>query len=292
MHRAEQMRSRAGTSRRRLLRCLTALAAVGALALPASASANHTYATRSGASLGAGRASSTAPAGSTRTRLDNVYVADFGNHRDPEVQPRRRLAGRLRIARHAATANSTIRSTWPWTAMATSGSPTVATTASRSSTPAAASSTSRADVAAPGTGNSTLPSRSPPTPPNNVYVADYGNHRVQKFDSDRGLRPHWGSPGTGDGQFDYPSGIAVAGTHSCTSPTTATTACSHFTTAGASAWPSSGAETAISNGPDRRGRRRRPEPCSWSTATNSRVMHFTSGRRLANASGRARHRRR
>ena len=43
----------------------------------------------------------------------------------------------------------------------------------------------------------------------NVYVADSGNSRVQKFDSDRNFITKWGSNGTGDGQFIYPSGLAV-----------------------------------------------------------------------------------
>ena len=43
----------------------------------------------------------------------------------------------------------------------------------------------------------------------NVYVADYDNHRVQKFSSSGGFLAKWGSLGTGDGQFDHPAGIAI-----------------------------------------------------------------------------------
>ena len=43
----------------------------------------------------------------------------------------------------------------------------------------------------------------------NVYVADTGNNRIQKFDSSGGFIAKWGSSGSGDGQFSYPSGVAV-----------------------------------------------------------------------------------
>src|SRR5882762_1405082 len=43
----------------------------------------------------------------------------------------------------------------------------------------------------------------------NVYVADTGNHRVQKFDRLGNFITQWGSTGTGDGQFTLPLGAAV-----------------------------------------------------------------------------------
>jgi tripartite motif-containing protein 71 len=47
----------------------------------------------------------------------------------------------------------------------------------------------------------------------NVYVADRDNHRVQKFSSTDGINytfvTKWGSYGTGDSQFNLPSGIVV-----------------------------------------------------------------------------------
>ena len=45
----------------------------------------------------------------------------------------------------------------------------------------------------------------------NVYVADTGNHRVQKFDVNGAFLAKWGTEGSGDGQFKNPSGIAVDG---------------------------------------------------------------------------------
>ena len=43
-----------------------------------------------------------------------------------------------------------------------------------------------------------------------VYVADYGNHRIQKFTSEGVVVIKWGRYGTGDGNFLWPSGVAVA----------------------------------------------------------------------------------
>ncbi len=43
----------------------------------------------------------------------------------------------------------------------------------------------------------------------NVFVADTGNHRVQKFSPAGVLLTQWGTHGTGDGQFDGPVGVAV-----------------------------------------------------------------------------------
>src|SRR5204862_344248 len=44
---------------------------------------------------------------------------------------------------------------------------------------------------------------------NNVYVADNGNNRIQKFNSTGGFITKWGSAGAGNGQFSSPAGISV-----------------------------------------------------------------------------------
>ena len=44
-----------------------------------------------------------------------------------------------------------------------------------------------------------------------IYVADTGNHRVQKFGPDRTFIAAWGSQGAGNGQFQTPLSLAVDG---------------------------------------------------------------------------------
>jgi DNA-binding beta-propeller fold protein YncE len=44
-----------------------------------------------------------------------------------------------------------------------------------------------------------------------VYVADYGNHRIQKFTSSGDYVTHWGSLGVGNGQFSGPDAVAADG---------------------------------------------------------------------------------
>src|SRR5437899_10989156 len=45
----------------------------------------------------------------------------------------------------------------------------------------------------------------------NVYVADYGNDRIQKFDASGTFVTTWGSYGSGNGQFHSPQGVATDG---------------------------------------------------------------------------------
>ena len=44
-----------------------------------------------------------------------------------------------------------------------------------------------------------------------VYVADIGNHRVQKFKPDGQFDSQWGTLGNGDGEFNEPADVAIAG---------------------------------------------------------------------------------
>jgi DNA-binding beta-propeller fold protein YncE len=48
-------------------------------------------------------------------------------------------------------------------------------------------------------------------PDGTFYVADPGNHRIQKFGPDRGLLLAWGSEGQEVGQFDTPIDLVVGG---------------------------------------------------------------------------------
>ena len=43
----------------------------------------------------------------------------------------------------------------------------------------------------------------------NIYVADFGNHRVQKFTSRGVFLKKWGTRGSDDGQFYYPAGVVA-----------------------------------------------------------------------------------
>src|SRR5829696_8887624 len=45
----------------------------------------------------------------------------------------------------------------------------------------------------------------------NVYVADFGNNRIQKFTPDGEVLATWGSTGAGGGQFVNPYDIAADG---------------------------------------------------------------------------------
>ena len=47
-------------------------------------------------------------------------------------------------------------------------------------------------------------------PEGNVFVADFYNHRVQKFASDGTFLTSFGSRGSGQGEFEYPMAAAVA----------------------------------------------------------------------------------
>ena len=47
-------------------------------------------------------------------------------------------------------------------------------------------------------------------PSGNVYVADSGNNRIQKFSGTGTYLAQWGNAGSGNGQFDGPEAIAVS----------------------------------------------------------------------------------
>jgi len=43
----------------------------------------------------------------------------------------------------------------------------------------------------------------------NIYVADTGNNRIQKYDSKGTFITKWGKAGRGEGEFHSPYGVAV-----------------------------------------------------------------------------------
>jgi hypothetical protein len=60
-----------------------------------------------------------------------------------------------------------------------------------------------------GNGQFYLPSGVTVDSSDSVYVADWGNSRIQKFKADGTFITTWGSEGTENGQFNGPSGIAI-----------------------------------------------------------------------------------
>ena len=48
-------------------------------------------------------------------------------------------------------------------------------------------------------------------PNGTVYVADYGNSRIQYFTADGDLLGMWGKNGTAEGLFNKPNGVAIDG---------------------------------------------------------------------------------
>ena len=46
-------------------------------------------------------------------------------------------------------------------------------------------------------------------PKGNVFVADFYNHRIQKFAPDGTFLTSFGSRGSGHGEFEYPMAVAV-----------------------------------------------------------------------------------
>ena len=76
--------------------------------------------------------------------------------------------------------------------------------------PAEASSRAGA-AAALVTGSSVRPEGIAIDSSDNIYVADTGNHRIQKFNTSGTFVTKWGTNGTGDGQLDTPWGVSVDG---------------------------------------------------------------------------------
>ena len=132
---------------------------------------------------------------------------------DPEVQLLGHVHHQVGKRGHRGRPVQPLRPGSPSTPPATSTSPTRATTGSRSSTPRAPSSPS-GEAWAPGTASSAPVPRWmwPRAPHDNVIVADTGNNRIQKFRPSGTFITKWGSLGTGTGQFNGPSGVAVAST--------------------------------------------------------------------------------
>src|SRR5262249_51188161 len=69
----------------------------------------------------------------------------------------------------------------------------------------------RGGISAQATDSSTSPLAWRPTGSGNVYVADLGNDRIQKFDASGAFLTTWGSSGSGNGQVMPPRFVATDG---------------------------------------------------------------------------------
>ena len=76
----------------------------------------------------------------------------------------------------------------------------------------------------------------------NVYVADTGNNRIQKFTSGGAYVTQWGTAGSGNGQFSNPYGVAVDGSGNVYVSETINNRIQKFTSSGVwlTRWGSSG----------------------------------------------------
>ena len=207
---------------------------------------------------GSGPGSSRFPVSVAVDGAGDVYVADSENEPHPALRRKRRLPRRMGRQRHRAGAVRHPRGGRRRRLRATSTSPTRATTGSRNSPPPAASSHSGA-ATAPVPGSSRRRRGSPPMRLGNVYVADAGNDRIEKFSSDRRLPRRVGRPpAKPPGQFNGPTASPSTQPATSTSPTRATTASRNSRQSGAfvAKWGKTGDRPRRARLPDR-GRHRR-----------------------------------
>jgi tripartite motif-containing protein 71 len=137
---------------------------------------------RTWGSFGSGDGQLNNPAGVALDSSDNVYVADLSNHRIDEFSP-----------------TGAFVMTWGWGV--DDGSSSFQTC------------TSGCQAGIPGSGDGQLssPRGIAFDSSGNAYVADTGNHRIQKFDStaSRAFVTKWGGLGGGSGQFNTPFAVAL-----------------------------------------------------------------------------------
>ncbi|MEK6273460.1 MAG: Ig-like domain-containing protein [Actinomycetota bacterium] len=109
-----------------------------------------------------------------------------------------------------------------------------------------------------GNGNFTLPTRVATDSSGNPYVSDTGNHRIQKFTTSGVFTTKWGATllgvpiaGTGDGEFNLPSGVATDSSSNVYVADTTNNRIQKFNSTGGflTKWGSLGTGTSQFNGP-------------------------------------------
>ena len=135
---------------------------------------------------GAGEGQLDTPSGLAFDAEDNLYVADTYNHRVQKFTGRRTVPAGLRAARATEPASSACRGASPWAATAACTWRTGATTGCRNS-PATGHTWRRSAHRAGATASSTGRRAWRWTPNGYIYVADWGNERVQVLDRDGGF---------------------------------------------------------------------------------------------------------
>src|SRR5947208_1185085 len=130
------------------------------------------------------------------------------------------------VAPPPTTSNHT--PTTPFTTTSTTGPPTTSTSSTSSTTSSTSTTTSPSGTTSTtvplcgaflttwgssgtGDGQFDFPFGVATDGSGNVYVADYGNDRIQKFDASGTFVTTWGSDGSGNGQFNGPHGVATDG---------------------------------------------------------------------------------
>lgn len=186
---------------------------VGTVFAVSSATAQtYNYLSRWG-SAGTGNGQFNTPYGLATDSSGNVYVCDVANNRIQKFDATGTFI--LRFGNTITPATLRLNAPAAIAVDSTNGIVYVADTGSRriqrySMTTGNATATApRWGAAGTGNGQFNVPSGIALDSSSNVYVADTGNNRVQKFDSIGGYLTKWGSAGTADGRFNTPTGIAV-----------------------------------------------------------------------------------
>ena len=153
---------------------------------------------------GSGKGQFDSPTAIAVDRNGCVLIADTGNSRIEKFSPTGAFLSTIRIA-----GNQNRQSSQPsGVAIDRDGNIYVADVGSHSVRKLAPDGTSIAEWKGPEPGFYG-PRRVAVSPEQSIYVVDQGRTRIVKFSPDGQVLATWGSKGTGDGQFDDPTSVAV-----------------------------------------------------------------------------------